>query len=96
MKIVNSSLTLLMPEGYRRGIRFAASALKHGVVAADIIHAIDHPIRYREQEYHGELRILIIGADRTGQLIELVLVPANSPDLVIHADRLRPRRYAYL
>lgn len=85
-----------MSEAYREGIRLATSARKHGVAEADIIHAIDHPIRYREQEYHGELRVLIIGAARAGHLLELVLVPAQQPTLVIHADRLRPGRYAYL
>lgn len=85
-----------MSEGYGQSIRVAASARRHGIPDADITHAIDHPIRYREQEYHGELRVLIIGADRAGQLLEIVLIPADSPDLVIHADRLRPGRYAYL
>lgn len=87
---------MLVRERYDDRIRIAASARKHGVDDLDMIHALDHPIRYREQEYHGEERILVIGADRTGRLLELVLVPADSPSLVIHADQLRPGRYHYL
>lgn len=72
------------------------SARKHGVDDADMLHALDNPIRYREQEYDGEIRVLVIGADRTGRLLELVLVPADEPTRIIHADILRPSRYDYL
>jgi uncharacterized DUF497 family protein len=85
-----------MRDRYADRIRIAPSARKHGVDDADMIHAVDHPIRYREQEYQGEERILIIGADRVGRLLEIVLVPAHSPSLIIHADRLPPGRYHYL
>ena len=81
---------------YDDAIRIATSARKHGVSEDEIRHALDHMIRYREQEYHGELRILVIGADSTGRLIVVVLVPADAPALVIHADILRPSRYIYL
>ena len=73
-----------------------ASARKHGVADPDIIHALDNPIRYREQDYDGETRVLLIGADRAGRLLELVLVPAAEPARVINADILRPSRYDYL
>jgi uncharacterized DUF497 family protein len=72
------------------------SARRHGIPAADILHAVEHPIRYREQEYAGELRVLVIGADQTGRLLEIVLVPAATPTRIIHADTLRPGRYDYL
>lgn len=74
----------------------ADSARKHGIADADIMHALDHPIRYREQEYKGELRIFLIGADCTGRFLELVLVPADDPVRIIHADVLRPGHYDYL
>ena len=74
----------------------AASARKHGVEDADITHALDNPIRYREQDYDGETRVLLIGADQADRLLELVLVPAAEPARVIHADILRPSRYDYL
>lgn len=72
------------------------SARKHNIDDADILHALDNPIRYREQEYGGELRVFVIGADRSGRLLELVLVPADQPQRIIHADVLRPSRYDYL
>ena len=72
------------------------SARKHGISDEDISHALDHPFRYREQDYRGELRMLVIGADRSGRLLEIVLVPADEPARVIHADVLRPGRFGYL
>ena len=42
------------------------STRKHGVADEDILHAVDNPIRYREEEYDGELRVFMIGADRSG------------------------------
>lgn len=74
----------------------ADGARKHGVDDADIYHALDNPIRYREQEYDGEARVFVIGADRSGRLLELVLVPADEPARVIHADVLRPNHYRFL
>lgn len=45
--------------------RFTEAARKHDIDDADIIHAIRNLFRYIEQEYDGELRMLILGADRT-------------------------------
>ncbi len=77
-------------------MRIVASARKHGIEDADILHALDHMVRYREQEYDGELRVFVIGADRIGRFLELVLVPADEPTRIIHADILRPGHYDYL
>ncbi|BDZ59757.1 hypothetical protein GCM10025872_34140 [Barrientosiimonas endolithica] len=49
-----------------------------------------------EYEYEGEERLLVIGADRSGRLLELVLVPSSGPTRIIHADRLRAKFYDYL
>jgi len=72
------------------------SARRHGVSDADIRHAFDHAIRYVEYEYEGEERILVIGADRRGELLELVVVPIDAPARIIHADVLRSKFYGYL
>lgn len=72
------------------------SAEKHGIEDDDIWHALDNVIRYREQEYDGETRIFVIGPDRNGRFLELVLVPADDPLRVIHADVLRPNHYHFL
>lgn len=53
-------------------------------------------MRLVEYEYDGEDRLLVIGADRQGRLLELVAVPAGQPTRIIHADRLRPKFYDYL
>jgi len=72
------------------------SARRHGVEDADIVHAFEQAIRLVEFDYHGEDRLLVIGTDRAGNLLELVAVPAGEPTRIIHADRLRPKFYDYL
>ncbi len=54
------------------------------------------PIRYVEYDYDGDERLLVIGADRHGRMLELVAVPADAPTRIIHADRLRPKFYEFL
>ncbi|MBT2269057.1 hypothetical protein [Rhodococcus erythropolis] len=72
------------------------SAYKHHFVDADILHAFENAVRYVEFEYDGEERLLVIGPDRAGRLMELVAVPAGVPNRIIHADRLRAKFYDYL
>jgi len=62
----------------------------------DIVHAWRTPFRYVEFEYDGDERLLVIGADRHGRMLELVAVPVDEPTRIIHADRLRPEFYEYL
>lgn len=63
---------------------------------ADINHAWTNALRLVEFETHGEERLLAIGPDRTGRLLELVAVPVAAPTRIIHADRLRAKFYDYL
>lgn len=72
------------------------SARKHGVDHEDIVHAWENAIRYVEYEYQGEERLLVMGADRHGRMLELVAVPADEPTRIIHADRLRLKFLDYL
>ena len=72
------------------------SARKHGITDAEIEHAWHHAIRLVEYEYNGQERLLVIGPDQHGRLLELVAVPAYEPTRIIHADRLRPKFYDYL
>ncbi len=74
----------------------ARSAHRHDVEESDILHAWENAIRLVEYEYHGEERLLVIGADRHGRMLELVAVPAHTPTRIIHADLLRPKFYDYL
>ena len=66
------------------------SARKHGITTDEIRHALDHALRLIEFECDGEDRLLVIGDNGHGTLLELVLVPAADPGRVIHADRLAP------
>ncbi|HCT14875.1 hypothetical protein [Corynebacterium nuruki] len=77
-------------------MRVADSALKHDVSEESIRHAWENAIRLIEYEYHGEDRLLIIGPDPGGILLELVAVPAGDPTRIIHADRLRAKFHDYL
>jgi uncharacterized DUF497 family protein len=77
-------------------VEVATSALKHGIDDADIQHAWINAIRLVEYDYGGEDRLLVVGPDRHGRMLELVAVPVDEPTRIIHADRLRPRFYDYL
>ena len=72
------------------------SAHRHGVDDADILHAWANAIRLVEYDYQGEERLLVIGPDRHGRLLEVVAVPAGEPTRIIHADALRPKFYDFL
>jgi hypothetical protein len=77
-------------------VRISGSARKHRVADEDIVHAWENATRYVEFEYDGEERLLVIGADRHGRMLELVAVPVREPTRIIHADRLRPKFYEFL
>lgn len=72
------------------------SARKHGVREEDIRHAWLNAIRLVVYEYEGQERLLAIGPDRHGRLLELVAVPVDLPNRIIHADALRPTLFDYL
>lgn len=72
------------------------SARRHGIDDSDIQHAWVNAVRLVEYDYEGEDRLLVIGPDRHGRMLELVAVPADQPARVIHADRLRPKFHDYL
>ncbi len=64
------------------------SALRHGIPAADILHAINHAITVDEV---GEdpVRWLVLGPDRAGNLLELVVMDRPAGPAVIHAMPMR-------
>ncbi len=75
-------------------MQVADSARKHGVLNEDILHAIRTPLRV----IGGESKHLIIAADRSGRLLEVVVLdddPEEEP-VVIHAMPLRSKFYDYL
>jgi uncharacterized DUF497 family protein len=77
-------------------VEIRQSARRHGIEDADIQHAWANAMRLIEYDYEGEDRLLVIGPDRQGRMLELVALPADQPARVIHADRLRPRFHDYL
>jgi uncharacterized DUF497 family protein len=83
-------------QGSLDGWRSSGPHRLHGLEDADIQHAWFNAIRLVEYDYDGEERLLVIGADRHGRLLELVAVPAGSPTRIIHADLLRPKFFDYL
>ena len=72
------------------------SAFRHGIAEADIMHAYTNAVRLIEIEQHGEDRLIVIGPDRAGNWLELVAMPADGANRIIHADRLRPKFYEFL
>ncbi len=77
-------------------MRVSDSAFKHGIAKADILHAYINAVRLVEIEQYGEDRLIVIGPDRAGKWLELVAMPADDADRIIHADRLRPKFYEFL
>jgi len=75
-------------------VEIADSARRHGVDDEDIEHALRHPVRLLP----GEGRDLFIGPDRSGRLLEVVVLDddPNEVPVVIHAMALRPKFHDYL
>jgi hypothetical protein len=75
-------------------VRVLPSALKHGVIEAQIRAALQVPMRRVELD---EDLLLVVGADQTGQLLELIVADLNGNDpRIIHAMPLRAKFYHYL
>ncbi len=73
-------------------MEIAESAHKHGISDEDIRSALRAEFRtYR----HGD-RLLVIGADTTGRLLEVVILDPDDEPVVIHAMPLRPKFYDLL
>lgn len=74
-------------------MEIAESARRHGVADDDIRAAIAVPLRLVRQ---GDDRLLVIGADTTGRLLEIVVLDPEDEPVAIHAMPLRPKFYCYL
>ncbi len=83
------TLTYSGVSGILDAVEVAVSARKHGIPDADILHAWRNVLRVAEQDYGGESRVIAVGPARNGALLELVLVPDDAPNRVIHADCAR-------
>lgn len=74
-------------------MEIAARARRHGVTDADIRTAVSVPLRLVRQ---GGERVLVIGADTSGRLLEVVVLDPYGAPVAIHAMPLRPKFYRYL
>ena len=73
-------------------MEIADSAHRHGISDADILSALRAEFRtYRQGD-----RLLVIGADTSGRLLELVVLDPNEDAVVIHAMPLRRKFYDLL
>jgi hypothetical protein len=79
-------------------VRIHASASRHEVHDDDIAHAYARPVAVIDLDPDAEPpKILVIGPDRSGNLLELIALVVDDDDLlVIHAMALRPIFYRYL
>lgn len=68
------------------------SALRHEILRDDILHAHDYALGFSAfDSARGQARLLIVGPDRAGNLLELIGIPKDEMELVvIHAMRMRP------
>jgi hypothetical protein len=72
---------------YLVAVRIAESALKHGVVDQDMLHATRNAIRIAR---HDEFTMLI-GPGTEGQLLEVGILDLERDDpVIIHAMSVRP------
>lgn len=63
------------------------SARRHGIADDDMLHAYHHPIRV----FRAQGLVMLIGADRSGRLLEVGVASAEGLDFVVHAMHARPR-----
>ena len=76
-------------------MEIADSARKHGIADEDMLHAVRNPLRWVPDADHD--RVLVIGADQAGRLLEVVVLSPDRDDAaIIHADKLRPKFYRHL
>jgi hypothetical protein len=69
------------------------AARKHGIPEADLRHAVDHALYAGVLEGDPPLRVLYLGPDRAGNLLEVVVIERDdNSELAIHAMKMR-RRY---
>ncbi len=63
------------------------SARRHGRADQDIRHAVEHALAREELDEH---RVLWLGPDRAGNLLEIVILYTDQREIVIHAMKMRP------
>jgi hypothetical protein len=69
----------------------ADSARKHGVSDDDMHHAVALAVRQGSAD-----RVPVIGPDRVGALLEIVVLDPDTEPVIIHAMPLRAKFYRFL
>jgi hypothetical protein len=78
-------------------VRFHRSAFKHGVDEEAILHAVEHAVVVVDLEPDADPpKVLVIGPDPAGNLLEVIWLDLVDTELVIHAMELRPKFYDLL
>ena len=74
-------------------LKIHKTALKHGVSTLDIHHATSHAIQtFQYFDGSDRKRILIIGPDRSGNMLELIAtIRSDQTARIFHAMKLRPK-----
>lgn len=71
-------------------VEVLGSALKHGVDPSEIDHALRNALVI-EEVGEDPLRYLVLGPDRSANLLELVILDRPTGPAVIHAMPMRPQ-----
>lgn len=66
----------------------AASARKHGIHDDDMLHAFNHPIFVDDLD---DGFVMFVGADTTGNLLEIGVIDSADGPVIIHAMAARPK-----
>ncbi len=74
-----------------------SASYKHGISREAIEHAFRHPLVIVDLDPEDDpRRVLTIGPDQSGSLVEVVSLTLEYGSLVIHAMRLRPSYQRFL
>ena len=71
-------------------IEVLRSAFRHGIPTDDIHHAVRNAVAV-EEVGEDPVRYLVLGPDRAGRLLELVVMDRPQGPAVIHAMGMRPK-----
>jgi hypothetical protein len=66
------------------------SARRHGVADEVIAHALQH-VSVTEDAGEDPDRWLVIGPDRAGNLLEIIVLVTDTHEIVVHAMPMRPK-----
>ena len=72
------------------GVEVLGSALRHGVDPEDIHHVLRNALVV-EEVAEDPVRYLVLGADRAGRLLELVVLDRPQGPAVMHAMPMRAK-----